>query len=717
MKQIPCKLISLAKSFALLPLLLAVFLLGWWMGLPPKPTETSRAEETIWTCSMHPQVRQPKSGLCPICQMDLIPLTGGSGASGLRDVSITPEAAALMSLRVVPVERRPAQRDIHLFGKIDFDERRVTTVTARMAGRLDRFYVDFTGVAVRKGDHMAEIYSPELFVAQQDLIQAVAAAQTATNRSPAFAQTQRRLLESARERLRLLELDDDQIAAIEQQAEPSDHITLRAPTDGLVIKRQVEEGQYVSTGAPLFAIADLSTVWLQMEAYESDLPWLRFAQDVSFEVEALPGEEFHGRIAYIQPELDAQRRVVPVRVNVDNQKGLLKPGMFARARVKAVLTENGRAVDPGLAGKWISSMHPEIMQDEPGHCSICGMALVPAEELGFVASAETGTGVLQVPASAVLRTGNRALVYVRESAGDEVTFSGRQIALGPRVGQAYMVKAGLEKGEWVVTDGAFLLDSELQLQARPSLMNPNAGLAERPAAEAPAALLGQWQPVLRALGRNNPDQVRAAVAAIRSDNLSDEVRTRWTEFRARFLVSMTENPTATDRAVERLGMAMGLPYQPVAPPPAPSDAELKMLKANLAHYYTLSAALIQDDEAAARKGAAMLGPLGQPLLATKDLESFRVAFETLSDTLAEQVRASGDQAGGVYLVHCPMAFDNRGASWLSPEPEVLNPYFADRMLRCGSVRETLSLDTKPEPPPVAPISVPTDPHAHHKHGR
>jgi len=710
MNKTTSKLIAIAKSFVLLPVLLLVFLSGWWMGLPPKASETQTESETIWTCSMHPQVSQPEPGLCPICQMDLIPLNAGNGSAGLRDVTVTPEAAALMNLRVSPVERRLAESDIHLFGKIDFDERRVTTVTARMAGRLDRFYVDFTGVAVREGDHMAEIYSPELYVAQQDLIKAVASSKAVTNRSPAFAQTQQRLLESARERLRLLELDDDQIAAIEKQTTPTDHITLRAPTDGLVIKRQVEEGQYVNTGAPLFAIADLTTVWLQMEAYESDLPWLRFAQDVEFEVEALPGQVFHGRIAYIQPELDARRRVVPVRVNVDNSNGHLKPGMFARARVKAVLTQDGRAVDIGLAGKWISPMHPEIMQDEPGQCSICGMNLVKAEDLGFIASA-AGAGVLQVPAAAVLRTGNRALVYVREKAGGEVEFSGRQILLGPRVGDAYMVKAGLEEGEWVVTDGAFLLDSELQLQARPSLMNPDAGLAERPAAEAPAALIGQWQPVLRALGRNDPAQVRAAVAAIRTEALSDDIQARWKEFRGRFEVAVADLPQVTPREVERIGMAMGLPYQPIHLQNPLSEAERETLKANLTNYYALATALTKDDEAGARKTAAMLGPLGKPLLDAPDLESLRKAFDALSGLLADQIRASGDQAGNVFRVHCPMAFESAGASWLSPESTVLNPYFGEKMLRCGSVKETLSFsaETKPSKPKSA------DPHAHHRH--
>ena len=274
--------------------LVGVFFAGWLVGLPSEKSNGSAVDETIWTCSMHPQIRQPNSGLCPICAMDLIPLEPG-GEAGIREIKVTPEAAALMDLRVSPVLRKPASVDVRLFGKIAYDERNVNTTTARTGGRLDRFYVDYTGTEVRKGDHIAEIYSPELFVAQQDLIKATKGLASARRGGTAAAvQTQERLLKSARERLRLLQLTEEQIDEIAAQKEPTDHITLFAPQDGVVTERHVLEGAYVKTGDPLFSVAGLKSVWLNLEAYESDLPWLHFAHDVAFTVEALPGREFHG---------------------------------------------------------------------------------------------------------------------------------------------------------------------------------------------------------------------------------------------------------------------------------------------------------------------------------------------------------------------------------------------------------------------------------------
>jgi len=240
--------------------------------------------------------------------MDLIPLQVENGDGGLREISISEQAAALLDLRVSPVLRAPAQVNVKLFGKIDYDERTIVTTTARMSGRLDRLYADFTGTTVSKGDAIAEIYSPELYVAQQELIQAVQSVSSSS--SPAVRSLRLNLLAAAREKLHLLELTDQQIAAIETQRKPSNQITLTAQQDGIIVKLNAKQGQYLKTGDPLFGIAKLSSVWLKMEAYESDLPWLRYAQKVSFTVEAIPGKTFYGRIAFIDPQLDPKRRIV-----------------------------------------------------------------------------------------------------------------------------------------------------------------------------------------------------------------------------------------------------------------------------------------------------------------------------------------------------------------------------------------------------------------------
>ena len=719
LKRVPARLATIV-----LPLLL--FLAGWWFGLPPAdPAPGSHAAETgeTWTCSMHPQIRQPNPGLCPICNMDLIPLED-DGSAGLREVAVSPEAAALLDLRVSPVVRAPAVKDIRLFGRIAYDERRVTTISSRVDGRLDRLFVDFTGAIVRKGDHLAEIYSPDLLVAQRELIEASRALASAAGASEAVKDTRSRLLAAAREKLRLLQFSDEQIRAIENSRQPSDHLTLYSPQAGIVTAKIASEGQYVRTGDPLFKVADLSTVWLKLEAYEADLRWLRYAQDVEFSVDALAGRTFHGRIAFIDPEIDPMRRIARVRVNVENDDLALKPGMFAEAVVRSAMTADGRVLDPSLEGKWISPMHPEIVKDGPGECDICGMDLVPAAELGFIPEAGEAPAPLLVPASAVLRTGERAVVYVRTGTAEGPSFEGREIVLGPRVGEQFIVESGLDEGELVVTRGAFKLDSELQIKARPSMMNPDAGIAERPAGTAPDDLAGQWVPVPRLLARmaRHPEKsgieaIAQLVRKIRTDSLQPDDRKLWDEFSRRLLNELSlasrevgNAPQAAarraGRAIEHAARHLGLPYQ-AEPTPAVDPARADALRETLDAYLTVARALANDDDAQALAAARTLAgtardelaPLAAAVASAPDIKSRRAALKPLSDALIALIRTHAvDAVGNAYVVHCPMAFGDSGADWISAEPVVLNPYYGDAMLTCGSVTDTLSIAGGSSPP-------------------
>ncbi len=424
----------------------------------------------IWTCSMHPQIRLPKPGQCPICAMDLIPVPAKSDDEDLgpRQLALSETAQQLAALQVAPVVRRPVQVETRMVGKITYDETRLKYITAWVPGRIDRLYVDYTGVEVRPGDHMVYLYSPELLAAQQELIQALEGAEV-------LGPDGRATVSAARDRLELWGLTPDQIAAIEQSRRPSDHLTMYAPVGGTVVAKHVNEGAYVHTGTRIYTVADLDRVWLELAAYESDLPWIHYGQEVRFTTEAHPGETFSGRISFIAPFLDERSRTVAVRVDVDNTRGWLKPGLFVRAVVYAQVTAHGRAAVPSLAGKWISPMHPEIVRDEPGACPVCGMDLRPAESLGLAGPSEAGREPLVVPAGAVLRTGERAVVYVAV-AGRPGVYEGREVVLGPRAGDFYVVREGLAAGEEVVVEGNFKIDSALQILARPSMMNPEGGV-------------------------------------------------------------------------------------------------------------------------------------------------------------------------------------------------------------------------------------------------
>jgi Cu(I)/Ag(I) efflux system membrane fusion protein len=425
----------------------------------------------IWTCSMHPQIRQPKPGKCPICGMDLIPVAKDSaaGADQPRQVTLSPAARRLAEVAVAPVERRNVAIEIRLAGKVRFDETLLAYISPRVPGRIDRLYANFVGMPVKAGDHLADMYSPELVSAQQELLQAL--------QSSVGGGASGSLLNAARERLRLWGLTPEQIAEIERSGKARDHVTFYSPLGGIVVEKEAREGQYVETGMRLFTVADLTRVWVQLDAYESDLAWLRYAQEVVFQAEAYPGETFHGTIAFIDPLLDPTTRTVKVRVNVPNADGRLKPEMFVRAVVRAIVAGDGQVVRSDLRGKWICPMHPEIVKDGPGACDVCGMPLVRAEDLGYAAADEASVvQPLVIPASAPLLTGKRAVVYVALPQ-KEGAYEGREVVLGPRAGDYYLVREGLREGELVVINGNFKIDSSLQIQGKPSMMAPEGGAA------------------------------------------------------------------------------------------------------------------------------------------------------------------------------------------------------------------------------------------------
>jgi Cu(I)/Ag(I) efflux system membrane fusion protein len=352
--------------------------------------------------------------------MDLIPLEEGQQEGlGPRDLVISEAAAALAEIRTAPAERTFVAREIALVGKVTADETRREVITARVPGRIERLHVDYTGAVVRRGEPLADVYSPELFRARAELLAALAAA----DRDDPGARAN---LRSVRERLRLWDLDPEQVAGA-----GGDRITITAPQGGTVIRRDVDEGAYVRTGEPILTLADLGRVWVELEAFERDLPWLAPGQQVSFQVTALPGEEFTGAVVFVDPVLDERTRTVRVRLEVPNPDGRLRPGMLVRGTVHAELAADGRP----RAGR------PDA---EPP---------------------------LAIPASAPLLTGERAVVYVQTDA-ERPRFTGRDVVLGPRAGDWFLVRDGLAEGDRVVVHGAFKLDSALQIEARPSMMLP-----------------------------------------------------------------------------------------------------------------------------------------------------------------------------------------------------------------------------------------------------
>jgi len=434
----------------------------------PAPMLSGDAE--AWTCSMHPQIRRTGPGDCPLCGMDLIPVESSSAAPAPM-LSVAAEAAALMNVETVPVREKPVETEVEMVGKVAYDETRLGHITAWVDGRIDRMFVDYAGVNVKKGDHLVYIYSEELYSAQAELIDAVGYSRAGNGSERSLSPGGIDMAEATRNKLRMLGLTAEQIERIEEQERPTTHLTVFAPFGGVVIEKHRRQGERVSRGDLLYTVADLGQVWVNLDAYESDLPWIRYGQNVSFTVEAFPGETFIGRIGFINPMLDETTRTVKVRVIVPNPDGKLKPGMFTRGKVRARLGAGGELIAPELRGKWISPMHPWIVKDAPGNCDVCGMKLVEPKTLGYE-TADVAYEPLVIPASAPLITGKRAVVYVEVPDADQPTFEGREVVLGPRAGDYYIVLEGLDEGELVVVRGNFKIDSEIQIQAKPSMMSP-----------------------------------------------------------------------------------------------------------------------------------------------------------------------------------------------------------------------------------------------------
>ena len=433
-----------------------------------------QSQAEVWTCSMHPSVRQGEPGSCPICGMDLIPANSGSSSSSSERIVLSERARALSELRTTAVRRQSdASAEIHLLGRVEAAESTRRNVTTWIGGRIDRLHVNTTGEKVRRGQSIATLYSPEVYAAHQDLITAQGQVQRLQGASESAQRAASAALEAARERLRLLGVPESEVDSMAQAESPRRTIAIRSPFAGTVIDRVATEGAYVETGATLYQVADLSTLWVQLDAYESDLPRLRVGQEVELLIEALPGERFPGRVAFIDPTIDSKRRTARVRVVVDNAAGRLRPGMFAEAVVQAVT--------------------------------------------------EGSSSPLVIPDSAPLFTGRRSVVYIEVKTEDGVAYEPRTVRLGPRLGDLYPVVSGLAEGDRVVSRGAFALDADLQIRGGASMMtmpDDNAELLPEPVSlsekekGAMRPVLSHYLDLQRALAEDDLSQAQTSAKSI-----------------------------------------------------------------------------------------------------------------------------------------------------------------------------------------------------------
>jgi len=415
-------------------LVIAVLVIGILLGLifsgsSDKQVSTSHGIEgheghkhesedpTTWTCSMHPQIKQDKPGLCPICAMDLIPLTtmqSGGDDVDPNEIVMTESAAKLADIQTMMVQLGVPEKSVRLQGKIHADERNISELTARFGGRIEKLFVNFTGQTVRKGEKLATIYSPNLVTAQRELLEAIS-----------FKSSRPSLYQASKGKLKLWDLTDEQIEEIENNGEPMLYFDILSPISGTVTMRHVAIGDYVKEGTKLFKVVDLSKLWVMLDAYESDLPWVKLNDKVEFAVQAMPGKNYEAKVTYIDPFINGKTRVAKVRAEVANKEQLLKPEMFVNGTIVSKIAEES---------------------DE-----------------------------LLIPKSSLLWTGKRAVVYVKVPDRESPSFLYREVVLGPEAGSFFVVKEGLNQGEEIAINGVFKIDAAAQLIGLPSMMNPEGG--------------------------------------------------------------------------------------------------------------------------------------------------------------------------------------------------------------------------------------------------
>lgn len=413
---------------------IAAFLLGGRLlggsntGAPTPSSVVEQSKADLWTCSMHPQVQRREPGQCPICGMDLIPAekSPSKGEDSARQVRLSERARVLARIRTTQAQRlRSGKVQRRLLGRVDYDERSLRTVTSWIGGRIERLHVSTTGERVKRGQVIATLYSPEVYNSHQDLIQARQQLERLqSGATPSARRAAEAALDAARDRLRLIGVPGAEVRAMERAAKPSERVRIRTPFGGTIIERLATQGSYVETGTGLYRVADLSRLWVQLDAYESDLPVLHSGQDVTLRVEALPGETFQGRVTFVDPVLDPKTRTARVRIEVKNQDRRLRPGMFVEATVQSATGGNSSKATP-----------------------------------------------LVIPATAPLFTGRRSVVYVEAEDQDVPTYEAREVTLGPRMGELYPVLSGLDEGDRVVVHGAFAIDADLQIRGGESMMN------------------------------------------------------------------------------------------------------------------------------------------------------------------------------------------------------------------------------------------------------
>ncbi len=588
------------KYLIYIVILVVGVLVGKFIFSAPTSSEKSQGNNELtvknqmWTCSMHPQIMQPEAGDCPICGMDLIPAETSADGLAADEFKLTKNALALANIQTTVIGSSDAEENnATLSGKIHENEENNAVQVSYFAGRIEKLNISFTGEKVRKGQLLATIYAPELVAAQQELLT-----------SADLKESQPELYRAVRNKLKLWKLSEKQINQIEASGKVKQYFPIYATVAGTVTKMLATEGDYLKQGQPLFKIANLNSVWALFDAYEKQIASFKIGQEIEINSNAYPNTPFKAKISFIDPILNTKTRTVKVRAVLDNKSEVFKPGMFVNGIVK------------GIEG---------ITKD-----------------------------LITIPATAVLWTGKRSVVYVKTNPKESV-FKMREVTLGESIGgNRYQIIEGLKNGEEIVTNGTFTVDAAAQLQGKKSMMNTSGG----------EVMTGHE-------GHLGMEKIKSKGAEVH-ELMSERIKVNKT-FQKQLKIVFDNYLKLKNELV------LGQPE--VSKEAAKSLAEnlakvdMKLLNNKEAHNHWM---LLDKEMSTSAKTIAK----------TIDIKVQRTHFKHLSSHFINAVQVFGiDQT--VYKQFCPMAENDTGGYWLSTEEEIRNPYFGDMMLKCGEVKDTI----------------------------
>ncbi|WBL21937.1 efflux RND transporter periplasmic adaptor subunit [Zunongwangia sp. HRR-M8] len=521
--------------------------------------EHDAAEDTMWTCSMHPQIMQPEPGDCPICGMELIP--ANQTDTTIAGFTMTENAMKLANIQTSIVGNSKTDNSITLSGTLEANEELNAIQSSYFSGRIEQLFINTTGEEIKKGQILATIYSPELVAAQQELITALK-----------LKESQPKLYKAVRNKLKNWKLSDSQINSIEESGKVKENFPVFASNSGTVTEKMVSQGDYVNRGQALYKVANLTKVWAVFDAYEGQLSNLKEGQNLQISVNAFADESFDGIIDFIAPILDNSARTTEIRVVLANRNGKLKPGMFVEAEVELEETEDLQ---------------------------------------------------ISIPKSAVMWTGERSVVYLK-TAANSPQFEMKEVKLGSEIGNSYQILEGLKKGDEVVTNGTFTVDAAAQLQGKKSMMSRNPTDSNSNAEIKEMNLPKSFQSAFRAVIQDYLELKDDLVA-------SDVTSTRQTAKKASAKINTIDTAALNKMVATRFKVIQNT---------------FKVISSS------------------------------------EDIATQRKEFIALSQNMIALV-SNFDEIEELYIQRCPMANNNKGATWLSRNKEIKNPYFGSKMLGCG----------------------------------